>query len=254
MNNLQVLGAHVVHRCKAHPVVPGSSTYRGGGRKSETGLGFQFSGALSRLSACRWQFCGLLARAGLSRRRSLVATQCPLAPAAAGRRTAPSYHISGNLGQRDEPYRCGQFMGLISLVAKSDWWRASETRRPVIDTWLHGCSGTALKATPLYSNSGITVNVRYSSQGFAFLPANIARSLWQVQPNAMHPKDTGSIHARTGTTDYERPSKTPAKKHIVPRAFPSLSLRIRCGTPSRSICSNPALTCGPFSSCLGIVA
>ena len=28
-------------------------------------------------------------------------------------------------------HRCGQFMGLISLVAKSDWWRASETRRPV---------------------------------------------------------------------------------------------------------------------------
>jgi hypothetical protein len=120
-------------------------------------------------------------------------------------------------------HRCGQFMGLISLVAKSDWWRASETRRPVIDTWLHGCSGTALKATPLYSNSGITVNVRYSSQGFAFLPANIARSLWQVQPNAIHPKDTGSIHARTGTTDYERPSKTPAKKHIVPRTSSSLS-------------------------------
>jgi hypothetical protein len=71
--------------------------------KSETGLGFQFSGALSRLSACRWQFYGLLARAGLSRRRSLVAAQCPLAPAAAGRRTASSYHISGYLGQRDEP-------------------------------------------------------------------------------------------------------------------------------------------------------
>src|ERR1700731_2566953 len=67
------------------------------------GLGFQFSGALSRLSACGWQFHGLLARAGLSRRRSLVATQCPLAPAAAGRRTASSYHISGDLGQRDEP-------------------------------------------------------------------------------------------------------------------------------------------------------
>ena len=28
---------------------------------------------------------------------------CPLAPAAAGRRTAFSYHISGYLGQRDEP-------------------------------------------------------------------------------------------------------------------------------------------------------
>ena len=67
------------------------------------GLGFQFSGALSRLSACRWQFYGLLAHAGLSRRRSLVATQCPLEPAAAGRRTASSYHISGYLGQRDEP-------------------------------------------------------------------------------------------------------------------------------------------------------
>ena len=71
--------------------------------KSETGLGFQFSGALSRLSACRWQFHGLLAFAGLSRRRSLAATQCPLAPAAAGRRMASSYHISGDLGQRDEP-------------------------------------------------------------------------------------------------------------------------------------------------------
>src|SRR5580692_9845735 len=69
------------------------------------GLGFQFSGALSRLSACRWQFYGLLAHAGLSRRRSLVATQCPLAPAAAGRRTASSYHILGYLGQRDEPSR-----------------------------------------------------------------------------------------------------------------------------------------------------
>jgi Domain of unknown function (DUF4372) len=57
------------------------------------------------LSACRWQFYGLLAHAGLSRRRSLVATQCPLAPAAAGRCTASSYHISGYLGQRDEP--CG---------------------------------------------------------------------------------------------------------------------------------------------------
>ena len=38
---------------KAHPVVPGSSTYRGRRAKSETGLGFQFSGALSRPSACR---------------------------------------------------------------------------------------------------------------------------------------------------------------------------------------------------------
>src|SRR5690348_18360695 len=79
--------------------------------KSETGLGFQFSGALSRLSACRWQFYGLLARAGLSRRRSLVATQCPLAPAAVGRRTASSYHISGYLGQRDEPCTFGLLCG-----------------------------------------------------------------------------------------------------------------------------------------------
>jgi hypothetical protein len=58
---------------------------------------------LSCLSACRWQFHGLLARAGLSRRRSLAATQCPLAPAADDRRTAPSSHILGDLGQRDEP-------------------------------------------------------------------------------------------------------------------------------------------------------
>ena len=35
------------------------------------------------MSACWWQFYGLLGRAGLPRRRSLVATQCPLAPAAA---------------------------------------------------------------------------------------------------------------------------------------------------------------------------
>ena len=38
---------------KAHPVVPGSSTYRERRAKSETGLGFQFSGAFSRPSACR---------------------------------------------------------------------------------------------------------------------------------------------------------------------------------------------------------
>src|SRR5712671_2464129 len=95
---------------KAHPVVPGSSTYRGGGRNLKRGWVSSFRGALSRLSACRWQFYGLLARAGLSRRRSLVAAQCPLAPAAAGRRTASSYHISGYLGQRDEPSTRGSFL------------------------------------------------------------------------------------------------------------------------------------------------
>jgi hypothetical protein len=46
---------------KAHPVVPGSSTYRGGGRNLKRGWVSSFSGALSCLSACRWQFYGLLA-------------------------------------------------------------------------------------------------------------------------------------------------------------------------------------------------
>src|SRR6266404_2210010 len=44
-----------------------------------------------------------LARAGLWTRRSLLATQCRLAPAADDRRTGSSYHILGYLGQRDEP-------------------------------------------------------------------------------------------------------------------------------------------------------
>src|SRR5258708_37637380 len=101
-----ILGSVTV-AAKAHPVVPGSSTYRGGGRNLKRGWVSSFRGALSRLSACRWQFYGLFARAGLSRRRSLVAAQCPLAPAAAGRRTASSYHISGYLGQRDEPSPIG---------------------------------------------------------------------------------------------------------------------------------------------------
>ena len=52
------IGSRLPRAClsglKAHPVVPGSSTYRGeAGAKSETGLGFPFSGALSRPSACR---------------------------------------------------------------------------------------------------------------------------------------------------------------------------------------------------------
>jgi hypothetical protein len=56
---------------------------------------------LSRLSACRWQFYGLLARAGLSR---LIARSHSM-PSRARRSTAFSYHISGYLGQRDEPCR-----------------------------------------------------------------------------------------------------------------------------------------------------
>src|SRR5260370_39036092 len=40
---------------KAHPVVPGSSTYRGGGRNLNRGWVSSFSGALSCLSASRWQ-------------------------------------------------------------------------------------------------------------------------------------------------------------------------------------------------------
>ena len=107
----------LLRRNEAHPVVPGSSTYRGGGRNLKTGLGFQFSGALSRLLACRWQILrAFLARAGLSRRRSLVAAQCPLAPAAAGRRTVSSYHISGHLGQRDELWRNAFQAFLTGLV------------------------------------------------------------------------------------------------------------------------------------------
>src|SRR5260370_2695070 len=41
---------------EAHPVVPGSSTYRGGGRNLNRGWVSSFSGALSCLSASRWQF------------------------------------------------------------------------------------------------------------------------------------------------------------------------------------------------------
>jgi hypothetical protein len=41
---------------EAHPVVPGSSTYRGGGRNLNPGWVSSFSGALSCLSASRWQF------------------------------------------------------------------------------------------------------------------------------------------------------------------------------------------------------
>jgi hypothetical protein len=84
---------------KAHPFVPGSSTCRGGGRNLKRGWVSQFSGALSRLSACRWQFHGLLARAGLSRRRSLVATQCPPAPAAAALPMAMGRDYAGTQAQ-----------------------------------------------------------------------------------------------------------------------------------------------------------
>ncbi len=73
-------------------------------RESETGLGSRFSGALSCLSACRWQFYRPLARAGLSTRQSLASHSMP---SRARRRRLPhgiSYHISGYLGQRDEPF------------------------------------------------------------------------------------------------------------------------------------------------------
>ena len=45
--------AHIRHTAdrlkKAHPVVPDSSTYRGGGRNLKRGLGFQFLGCLELL-------------------------------------------------------------------------------------------------------------------------------------------------------------------------------------------------------------
>src|SRR4249919_1907065 len=52
----------------------------------------------------------------------------------------------------------------------------------------------------------------------------------------------------------EKPSKTPAKRHIDSPAYPNLSHRIRYATPLRYICSSLALTSGPFSCCLVIAA
>jgi hypothetical protein len=47
----------------------------------------------------------------------------------------------------------------------------------------------------------------------------------------------------------EKPSKTPAKRHIDSPAYPSLSHRIRYATPLRYIYSSLAPTSGPFSCC-----
>src|SRR5258707_15865801 len=85
---------------KAHPVVPGSSTYRGGERNLKRGVGFQFFrclGLLIRMAVA--SIYGLLAQRDCrDADRSQLLNALSRPP-----QTASSYHILGYLGQRDEP-------------------------------------------------------------------------------------------------------------------------------------------------------
>src|SRR5712671_4638381 len=86
---------------KAHPVVPGSSIYRDGGRNLKRGVGFQFFGCLELLVRIPVAvFYGLLAQRDC---RDADRSQ-PLNALSRPPQTASSYHILGYLGQRDEPY------------------------------------------------------------------------------------------------------------------------------------------------------
>ena len=71
-------------RAEAHPVVPGSSTYRGDGRNLKRGVGFQFFRCLELPIRMPVSVSSAFWPTALSRRRSLAATECPLAPAADG--------------------------------------------------------------------------------------------------------------------------------------------------------------------------
>lgn len=76
------------------------------------------------------------------------------------------------------------------------------------------------------------------------------RSYWK----AVRPKDCCSRAVTRANRSRERLSKTLVKRHIGAPTSPRQSRRIRCATPSRYICSNPAPICAPFSCCLVIVA
>jgi hypothetical protein len=89
---------------EAHPLVPGSSTYRGGGRNLKRGVGFQFFRCLElpirmpvAVSSAFWpRHC-----------RDADRSQ-PLNALSRPPRTASSYHILDYLGQREEPPQLGQ--------------------------------------------------------------------------------------------------------------------------------------------------
>src|SRR6266478_6548883 len=85
---------------KAHPVVPGSSTYRGGERNLKRGVGFQFFRCLELLIRMAVaSIFGLLAQRDCrDADRSQLLNALSRPP-----QTASSYHILGYLGQRDEP-------------------------------------------------------------------------------------------------------------------------------------------------------
>src|SRR5438445_6467318 len=84
---------------EAHPVVPGSSTYRGGERNLKLGVGFQFFRCLELLIRMAVaSIFGLLAQRDCrDADRSQLLNALSRPP-----QTASSYHILGYLGQRDE--------------------------------------------------------------------------------------------------------------------------------------------------------
>jgi hypothetical protein len=75
---LNIIRRRLIPLSQVHQHIGVASEIRNGGWVSS------FSDALSCLSASRWQFLRPFGPAGLSRRRSLAATECPLAPAADG--------------------------------------------------------------------------------------------------------------------------------------------------------------------------